>query len=68
MSPISTVRRVALWTVATAVLTTALILGGLQVVDHFVQKPRTDRIETAVDESRDNAAAIRVQTDRACEF
>lgn len=68
MSPMKTVRRIALWSVASAVLTTLLVLGGLQVIDHFVTVPRTNRLQDAVEQSEQNGREIRAQTDRACEF
>lgn len=68
MSPMKTIRRIALWAVASAVLTTLLVLGGLQVIDHFVTAPRTNRLQDAVEQSEQNGRAIKEQTDRACEF
>lgn len=68
MSPMNTIRRVALWAVCSAVLTTLLVLGGLQVIDHFVTGPRTNRLQETIDRSERNGRAIQAQADRACEF
>lgn len=68
MSPLSTVRRVIGWAVLTAVVTSALVLGGITLVDRYVQAPRSNRIERAVHQSEANGRAIEQQTQRACDF
>lgn len=68
MSPLSTARRIAWWAVITAVGTTLLVLGGMSLVDRYVQAPRSERIEAAVVQSEANGQALTEQADRSCEF
>lgn len=68
MSPLSTARRVATWAIITAVATSVLVLGGFALVDHFVQAPRSERIERAATQSEANGRALTAQAERSCEF
>lgn len=64
----STIRRVALWAVVSAALTTALVLGGWVALDRYVTQPRTDRLQVAVDETKANGVAIADAEAKACAF
>jgi len=68
MSPLSTARRIATWAVITAVATTVLVLGGISLVDHYVQAPRSERIERAVTQSEENGQNLADQAERSCDF
>ena len=68
MTPYSTARRIAGWAVITAVATTLLVLGGLALIDRYVQAPRSDRIERAATQSEANGRALTAQAARSCEF
>lgn len=68
MSPMSTVKRVAGWAIITAVATTVLVLGGITVVDRYIQAPRSERIERAVNQSEANGHSLATQAERSCEF
>lgn len=68
VSPMSTVRRVATWAVLTAVGTSAIVLGGMSLADHYVAAPRSERIERAVNQSEANGRALTAQAERSCEF
>lgn len=68
MSPLSTARRIAWWAVITALVTTLLVLGGITLVDHYVQGPRSERIQEAVNQSKDNGRDLAEQAARSCDF
>lgn len=68
MTPMSTARRIAGWAVITALATTLLVLGGLALIDRYVQAPRSDRIERAATQSEANGRALTEQAARSCEF
>lgn len=68
MSPLSTARRIAGWAVITAIVTSVLVLGVITAVDHYIQAPRSQRIERAVNQSESNGRALAVQAERGCDF